>query len=675
MAAPTGRPLPALMSFEDFMEDSLHHPAWGYYTDGRVTFGESNAEDDFTTFPVTMRPVFGALLARRLEALRRACMAGEAEGAPFVVVELGAGLGALAHDIVRTAREEIPALHASMLYVIGERSAALRAAQTATNAQSVAEGAVAVVEADARELADGRLRRALIDLAAEWRARRGGSSAAAREEPKLRGVLLSNELLDAFAVEKLRVSRSAEAAALSLERAFVLPLIRRRELEAIAEGVRAAADGAGPIDTQEMVDRSAWLRASLLVHYASGWLRPPAKQWAPSADSALAEFLGPQAEGAGDGWVALGRAEYSALKAACCATGGACADGGTPLEIALDGAVTIAEFFDRVNEADEPALRAWLSGHADALDGALGRRCGSADAKSVESMIAYANLPIDGFAAGAARLFDVGAVITIDYGADAHSLLAGAAGGGSALRVRSRLPQTSRGAGASAMMFARPGWCDLTADVDFSQLATAGEGAGLDTWLYAPQTALESALDADAEAGAGAGAGAVGGGRTAYASSLSRGKCDAFYSLATFVMLVQTTRGLGPTGWARTGALPLTRGGGGADSGVPSMLILNTVTMLRTLGRLILEHAALLLSTRGAIPSERDLAAELADARLTTVPCFRSHWRPMARAVLGLFESRRADEPGVAHNAIHKLALAMVREDLEVLRAADLVRE
>ena len=56
-----------------------------------------------------------------------------------------------------------------------------------------------------------------------------------------------------------------------------------------------------------------------------------------------------------------------------------------------------------MNEADEPALRAWLSGHADALDGALGRRCGSADAKSVESMIAYANLPIDGFAAGAAR--------------------------------------------------------------------------------------------------------------------------------------------------------------------------------------------------------------------------------------------------------------------------------
>ena len=88
MAAPTGRPLPALMSFEDFMEDSLHHPAWGYYTDGRVAFGESNAEDDFTTFPVTMRPVFGALLARRLEALRRACMADEAEGAPFVVVEL-----------------------------------------------------------------------------------------------------------------------------------------------------------------------------------------------------------------------------------------------------------------------------------------------------------------------------------------------------------------------------------------------------------------------------------------------------------------------------------------------------------------------------------------------------------------------------------------------------------
>ena len=54
-----------MYSYHQFMDDSLHHPAWGYYTDGRIRFGESADSADFTTFPVTMRPLFGALLAER----------------------------------------------------------------------------------------------------------------------------------------------------------------------------------------------------------------------------------------------------------------------------------------------------------------------------------------------------------------------------------------------------------------------------------------------------------------------------------------------------------------------------------------------------------------------------------------------------------------------------------
>ena len=56
-------------SWCDFQEDSLHHPAWGYYCDGRVEFGEHSDTSDFTTFPVSMRPAFGAMLADRLHAL------------------------------------------------------------------------------------------------------------------------------------------------------------------------------------------------------------------------------------------------------------------------------------------------------------------------------------------------------------------------------------------------------------------------------------------------------------------------------------------------------------------------------------------------------------------------------------------------------------------------------
>ena len=46
---------PRFSTWREFHEDSLHHPTWGYYTDGRVAFGEEGGSaDDFTTFPVSM---------------------------------------------------------------------------------------------------------------------------------------------------------------------------------------------------------------------------------------------------------------------------------------------------------------------------------------------------------------------------------------------------------------------------------------------------------------------------------------------------------------------------------------------------------------------------------------------------------------------------------------------
>ena len=82
------------------MDDSLSHPAWGYYSSGRVGFGESRLAADFTTFPISMRPFFGALLADRLHSLWLATAAkageGDASGGheTFVVVELGADASA-----------------------------------------------------------------------------------------------------------------------------------------------------------------------------------------------------------------------------------------------------------------------------------------------------------------------------------------------------------------------------------------------------------------------------------------------------------------------------------------------------------------------------------------------------------------------------------------------------
>ena len=157
-------PRPTFSSWCQFMEDSLHHPAWGYYCDGRVEFGEAADTSDFTTFPVSMRPAFGAMLADRLHALWLASVAGVASSAratgdaggaagvdPFLVLELGAGTGVLAHDILSHCEKALPQLYAAMCYVIGERSHALREVQEGTNARFVGAGKLRVVPADARD--------------------------------------------------------------------------------------------------------------------------------------------------------------------------------------------------------------------------------------------------------------------------------------------------------------------------------------------------------------------------------------------------------------------------------------------------------------------------------------------------------------------------------------------
>ena len=221
------------------MDDSLSHPAWGYYSSGRVGFGESRLAADFTTFPISMRPFFGAILADRLHSLwlATAAQAGEGDASggqeTFVVVELGAGTGVLAHDVLLRIRDAWPAMYAELLYVIGERSASLREVQLATNARFVADSKLAVISADAREMR-GEVRRLLQ--------RRRGAAAAAGSggvaAVGMRGAIISNELPDAFPVEKVLVGRPAcggggGGAALRLQRGYVLPLVRRAELERI----------------------------------------------------------------------------------------------------------------------------------------------------------------------------------------------------------------------------------------------------------------------------------------------------------------------------------------------------------------------------------------------------------------------------------------------------------
>src|SRR5262245_46476294 len=98
------------VSFRDFMEAALYHPEFGYYTSARNPLGR---EGDFYTSS-DLDPVFGKLLAATFRQMAATLQVPEES---FTIVEMGAGRGLLARQILT---------HARFRYLILERSAAMR---------------------------------------------------------------------------------------------------------------------------------------------------------------------------------------------------------------------------------------------------------------------------------------------------------------------------------------------------------------------------------------------------------------------------------------------------------------------------------------------------------------------------------------------------------------------
>lgn len=109
--------------FAEFMEACLYHPLYGYYNQPHA---ERSAGDYYTSPEV--HPIFGRLLARQLHEMWE-CL----ERPPaFTVVELGAGKGRLARDILDWAERQPDGFAAALHYVALERSRLRREALAAT---------------------------------------------------------------------------------------------------------------------------------------------------------------------------------------------------------------------------------------------------------------------------------------------------------------------------------------------------------------------------------------------------------------------------------------------------------------------------------------------------------------------------------------------------------------
>ena len=154
------------ITFAEFMQLALYHPVDGYYS-SEAPFGTAG---DYYTSPA-VHPAFGALLSVQLFVMwQRLAMPDD-----FTVVELGAGAGLLAQDIVAYAESLSADFAGSLRYVCVDRYSPTQAdpAEDATTSNL------------------------------EW---------LLADELPLRGVVgcfISNELLDAFPVHRFQIADGA----------------------------------------------------------------------------------------------------------------------------------------------------------------------------------------------------------------------------------------------------------------------------------------------------------------------------------------------------------------------------------------------------------------------------------------------------------------------------------
>ena len=150
------------MTFRAFMDAALYHPRYGYY---RASEGVTGRGGDYVTSP-EVHPIFGTLVAKQIIELWTAMD----RSATFDVVEVGAGRGLLARDILLRARQDAD-FGAAVRYRICEPSELLREAQR----RSLTEAGI-------------------DDRSVEW-----GDALPDR----VRGCIVTNELVDALPVHRV----------------------------------------------------------------------------------------------------------------------------------------------------------------------------------------------------------------------------------------------------------------------------------------------------------------------------------------------------------------------------------------------------------------------------------------------------------------------------------------
>jgi len=152
--------------FSQFMEWCLYHPEYGYYPSEDLRIGK---EGDYYTSPC-VHPLFGGMVAKQLSQMAE--ILGEGN---FDVVEMGGGRGFLCQDILNWAKKKTPDFFNRLRYYLLETSPSLLKEQKERLRPYEEEGKIDWMDPIIFE----------------------------KEKDRIRGCILSNELVDAFPVHQV----------------------------------------------------------------------------------------------------------------------------------------------------------------------------------------------------------------------------------------------------------------------------------------------------------------------------------------------------------------------------------------------------------------------------------------------------------------------------------------
>lgn len=403
-------------AFHDYHDMIMFHPRFGYYSSGRVSF-----RDDYQTYPIVLAPYFGQMIAEQLfrmwDGMRQSGALARTD--TFTIGEFGAGDGALAESIleyIQTQAERRPAwaeFARQAKYVCYDRSPALNRVQKARNERFGSRFDARV--ADATDLT------------------------ATIKPGSLKGVVLSNELPDAFSVHKVMLTTSDAP-----QVAFVAPSL----------------------------SAASWLRIRPLVPVALA-------AEVEAADAAIERTF---FRGVRSADVYLTKSTFASLLEAT-------VDGKDYESVA--GALEFHEIYVPVSTIPELAahLRRYAKAYADVL------------ARDNSGILTYVNLGVEKMIQGSARILAAGYVLTIDYGSAWNGILSNDGTNhlrtyGPAHRVANTgmdgMEDESIDEVETSDPYDSPTLNDLTTDVNFSLLDVEGRQAGLRTLFFGSQKALQS---------------------------------------------------------------------------------------------------------------------------------------------------------------------------------------